>query len=339
MMELCTPLIEDGGCDTVFVMPNLQPPITTVYQAVSYHKALSRLAPKVRFLMSIFLHPSLNADVIAEAVRTKIIYGVKLYPAGVTTNSQDGVLDIEQYYPVFEAMQANDLVLNLHGEMTFSSPDITVLNAEAEFIPQLLKLHSAFPKLRIILEHVSTREGIDAVRRCGAKVKATITAHHLWMTTEDAEQDVFSFCKPVAKTQADRIALVRAAVDGSSKFFFGSDSAPHPVQLKEQVGGAAGCFTQGWCTALVIGALEHGTRQGWISKEEVTREAIEGFLSKYGREFYRISDANEPESRKPRIKLERRGETIPRSITSSDGKIEVVPFRRGQEIMSLSWLN
>lgn len=331
MMQLCAPLIRDGGCDTVFVMPNLQPPITQVSHAVAVHKELSRIAPGVRYLMSLFLHPSfLNTDIIAEAARTKIIYGVKLYPAGVTTNSQDGVMDIEQYYPVFEAMQANDLVLNLHGE----SPGVAVLKAEAGFLPQLSKLHAAFPKLRIILEHVSTREGIDAVRRCGDTVRATITAHHLWMTTENAEQDVFSFCKPVAKTLADRIALVRAAIDGSSKFFFGSDSAPHPIQSKKQADCAAGCFTQGWCTQLVIAAIEHAMSQGWITKEEVTREALEGFLSHYGRAFYKI-----PESRQPQIRLERRGETIPKSIISSDGKIEVIPFRRGEEIMSLSWLN
>ncbi|KAL9027780.1 MAG: hypothetical protein Q9196_003743 [Gyalolechia fulgens] len=334
MMELCTPLIKAGGCDAVFVMPNTQPPITHLSQAIPYHQALSRIAPDVQFLMSLYLHPTINADTIATAAASKIIYGVKLYPAGVTTNSQDGVLDIEQYYPVFEAMQTHDLVLNLHGE----TPGISALTAEAEFIPQLRKIHDTFPRLRIVLEHVTTREGIEAVRKCGPTVKATITAHHLWVTTVDAEEDVFSFCKPVAKTHEDRITLLRAAVDGSSKFFFGSDSAPHPAQLKKQSGGAAGCFTQGWCTALVIGALEHALRQGWISKDHVTREALEGFLSKYGRAFYKIADLNDQASSEPRIRLTRRGETIPKSIKSSDGQIEVVPFRSGQEIMSLSWI-
>ncbi|KAI4171426.1 MAG: hypothetical protein LQ343_004282 [Gyalolechia ehrenbergii] len=271
---------------------------------------------------------------IATAARSKSIYGVKLYPAGVTTNSQDGVLDIEQYYPVFEAMQAHDLVLNLHGE----TPGISALTAEAEFIPQLQKLHNTFPRLRIVLEHVSTREGIEAVRKCGPTVKATITAHHLWVTTNDAEQNVFSFCKPIAKAPEDRIALLRAAVDGSSKFFFGSDSAPHPIQSKKQSGGAAGCFTQGWCTALVVGALEHALRQGWISKAQVTQGALEGFLSKYGRAFYKIADPNDQASSKPQIRLTRRGEIIPKSVKSLDGQIEVIPFRSGHEIMSLSWI-
>lgn len=184
MMELCTPLVEEGGCDTVYVMPNLQPPIMTISDAVAYHEKLSRLAPNVKFLMSLFLHSGLDPDIIAKASQTGIIYGVKFYPAGVTTNSKDGVLDIEQFYPVFEAMEQHCLVLNLHGEMISSPPSVfaksdstgavTVLNAEPKFIPQLYKLHSTFPKLRIILEHVSTREGLEAVRNCGP------TVHHLF---------------------------------------------------------------------------------------------------------------------------------------------------------------
>ena len=117
----------------------------------------------------------------------------------VTTNSQDGVLDISQYYPVFEAMQTHDLVLNLHGEMTFTSSDITEANAEAKFVPQLHSLHQKFPRLRIVLEHVTSREGLEAVKACGSNVKGTITAHHLWITSEDVERSNFNFCKPIAK--------------------------------------------------------------------------------------------------------------------------------------------
>lgn len=159
----------------------------------------------------------------------------------------------------------------------------------------------------------------------------------------------------LSQTQDDQIALLKAVIDGSSNFFFGmeardivssqaeclsgSDSAPHPVQSKQQTGGAAGCFTQAWCTALVIGALEHGVHQGWVNKEEVTLEAVEGFLSSYGRTFYKISKSDQSESRKPRIRLTRQGETIPRSMESSDGGIEVIPFRSGHQIMTLSWVD
>ncbi|KAL8750266.1 MAG: hypothetical protein Q9199_007179 [Rusavskia elegans] len=333
MMHLVTPYIEKGGCDTALIMPNLQPPITQVSQAVAYHEALSQIAPKVKFLMTLYLHPTITPDVIAEAAESKIIYGVKLYPAGVTTNSQDGVLDIGQYYPIFEAMQAHDLVLNLHGE----TPDIEVLQAEAAFVPTLHRLHAAFPRLRIVLEHVSTAKGVEAVRQCGPTVAATITAHHLFITTENAEQDVYNFCKPIAKTLEDRIALLRAAVDGSGKFFFGSDSAPHPVQSKEQTNAAAGCFTQGWTSVLVIDALKQAIENGWISNHKITQETLEGFLSTYGKRFYKIDQLSDPSRRC--IRLKKSDETIPKSIVSSDGKIEVVPFRRGEQVMSLSWID
>ncbi|KAI9838873.1 MAG: hypothetical protein M1819_004080 [Sarea resinae] len=336
-MELITPLIRSGGCDTVYVMPNLQPPITRVADALAYHEKLTRLAPGVTFLMSLFLHPGLNAEVIAEAARTHLIRGVKLYPAGVTTNSQGGVLDIEQYYPVFSAMEEHGLILNLHGEMQSSPPAafakadglpaVTVLNAEPMFLPQLHKLHAAFPKLRIVLEHVA----------------GTITAHHLWMTVDDWCGDVFSFCKPVAKTAEDRVALVQAVVDGSGKFFFGSDSAPHPLQSKKggTGGTAAGCFTQPWCTALVLGALEEAISQGWIPEEKVTVEAISGFLSSSGRAFYGLAPyrmaVESSEGGRRKIRLQRKGERIGDVVRSPDGNIEVVPFGRGKEVFSLEW--
>ncbi|KAL1981043.1 hypothetical protein VTN96DRAFT_3152 [Rasamsonia emersonii] len=345
MMELCTPLVEKGGCDTVYVMPNLQPPIKTVSEALAYHDKLTRLAPNVKFLMSLYLHPGLTPEMIAEAARTGVIYGVKFYPAGVTTNSQDGILDIEQLYPVFEAMEKHDLVLNLHGEMISSppgayvkedgSPAVTVLNAEPMFLPQLHKLHAAFPKLRIVLEHVSTRQGLEAVRQCGPTVAGTITAHHLWMVIDDWCGDVFNFCKPVAKTPEDRVALIKAVVEGSGKFFFGSDSAPHPIQAKKGPGStAAGCFTQPYCASIVIGAIEEALAQGWIRDDEVTIDAIEGFLSKFGRAFYKLPAA----SSTSKIRLEKKGEKIPDVVRSEDGSVEVVPWGRGKEIRSVSWI-
>ncbi|KAL9015307.1 MAG: hypothetical protein Q9173_000105 [Seirophora scorigena] len=350
MMELVAPIITTGGCDTVFVMPNLEKPIVSVAQALAYHRELRQLAPNVRFLMSLYLHPDVTTDEIELAARSNIVFGVKLYPAGVTTNSQHGVRDIERYYPVFEAMQRVGLVLNLHGESMNCTPDAATvhdsMHAEFNFLPQLFNLHEDFPDLRIVLEHVSTKEGVDAVKQCGPNVRGTITAHHLWGTIEDAENDVFNFCKPIMKTHDDRLALIRAAVDGSSKFFFGSDSAPHPIQSKaEKEPAAAGCFTQPWSTSLVIGAFQRAMSLGWISKDSVSREAIEGFLSHHGRTFYKIAQ-QQPEQQEAAaaikhasIRLERKGERIPGSIKSLDGKIEVVPFRRGEEVMSLTWLD
>jgi dihydroorotase len=287
---MIVPTIKEGGVDTVYVMvcfpilifvlpseeirllsfaciqalfpianafkPNLQPPITTVAAALSYRDRLQSFAPDVTFLMTLYLNKSTTPTTIAEAAQAGIV-GLKAYPVGVTTNSEAGVLDFRSYYPVFEAMQAHDLVLNLHGEVPSTpSPDfliagsgdaVTVLNAETMFLPTLHKLHADFPGeqtvagteirlnnhadarrkgLRIVLEHCTTREALDAVRTCGPTVAGSITAHHLWMSVDDWCGDAFNFCKPVAKTPADRVALLRAVVEGGAgKFFFGKQIA------------------------------------------------------------------------------------------------------------------
>lgn len=293
--------------------------------------------------MTLYLNDSVTTATIAEAARAGIA-GVKVYPAGVTTNSAGGVVDLEKYYPVFEAMQTHDLVLNLHGEVpstpsskfvdaTNGSNVVTVLNAEPMFLPTLHKIHKAFPQLRIVLEHCTTRQALDAVRACGPTVAATITAHHLYMTVDDWCGDAFNFCKPVAKTPEDRVALVRAVVDHSGKFFFGSDSAPHPIEAKT-VGknSAAGCFTQPWATQLVVGAVEQAAEKGWV-QDKVASDALRGFLSDYGRNFYRIQETKGRE----RILLEDKGERIMERLQSKDGRVQVVPFRSGEETCSLTW--
>jgi len=256
MMELVLPTIKKGGCQSVYVMvstltpnftfrgslflkaypprqwlthhkPNLQPPITTVAAALSYRERLQALAPDVTFLMTLYLHPSITPAHIAEAAAAGIA-GVKAYPMGLTTHSEAGVVDYEAYYPIFEAMQEHDLVLNLHGEAPstpaaafMSSEAITVLNAEAAFLPTLHKIHAAFPRLRTVLEHCTTKEAVNAVRMCGPTVAASITAHHMWIIIDDAVSNTFNFCKPIAKNMADRVALIQAVMDRSGKFFFG----------------------------------------------------------------------------------------------------------------------
>jgi len=287
--------------------------------------------------MSLYLHPSITPATIASAAAAGIT-GVKSYPAGVTTNSSSGVLSYEPYYPVFAAMQEHDLILNLHGEVPSDSAnhkDITVLNAEAAFLPQLLELHKSFPKLRIILEHCTTAAAIKAVESCGPTVAATITAHHLYLTVDDWCADPFSFCKPVAKTPEDRRALLSAVVSGNPKFFFGSDSAPHPVAAKRTSGKAktaAGCFTQGWASQLVIGALEVAQEKRMLeSGVEVTEGLLRGFLGEFGRKFYKTSEA------RSKIVLERKGEKVEEMVKSRDGEVEVVPFRAGEETWSLRW--
>ncbi|KAI2790721.1 putative dihydroorotase [Penicillium oxalicum] len=330
MMELVTPTIRQGGVNTVFVMPNLVPPITTVDHALDYKKRLQAIEPNVNYLMSLYLHESITPETIVEA-KKRGITGVKSYPAGVTTNSSSGVVDYTSFYPVFAEMERQGLILNLHGEAP-SKGDVTVLSAEERFLPILAELHARFPKLRIILEHCTTAAAIEAVKQCGPTVAGTITAHHLSIIIDSWAGDPFCFCKPVAKTPADRDALLRAAASGNPKFFFGSDSAPHPSASKR--GGekiAAGVFTQPYTTQVVLDSFEQAVENGVLKDEDITPEIVEGFMSKFGRAFYAIG-----EEQQDFIKVEKKGEKIV-EILKSD-KTDVVPFRKTQETWTVTWL-
>ncbi|RFU34047.1 hypothetical protein B7463_g2310, partial [Scytalidium lignicola] len=340
MMETVVPTIEQGGVDTVYVMPNLVPPITTVAHALAYKEKLKKLTSNVNFLMTLYLHPTITPEVIEEAAKAGI--GIS-YPSGVTTNSSEGVLEYSQFYPVFAAMQKHGLILNLHGEVpstpaaeyttTGDSEPITILNAEERFLPTLKKIHADFPDLNIVLEHCTTKAALDTVRGLGPNVAATITAHHLWICLDEAVGSVHNFCKPVAKSPLDRVALVKAVVSGEQKFFFGSDSAPHPLSAK--VGGlktVAGCFTQSYATSLVVSAVQEAINKGWIKEEDVTQEKLEGFLSTYGRRFYKLPEAKEGK----RIVLEKKGEVIKERVVSRDGEVKVVNFKSGDEALSSS---
>ena len=279
--------------------------------------------------MSLYLHESVTPQVIIDAKRQGI-YGVKSYPAGVTTNSSSGVVDYSQFYPVFAEMERQGLVLNLHGECP-SAGDVTVMTAEERFLPILFHLYQRFPKLRIVLEHCTTAAAVDAVAKCGPTVAGTITAHHLSIIVDNWAGDPFCFCKPVAKTPADRDALLRAATSGNPKFFFGSDSAPHPATSKR--GGdkvAAGVFTQPYTTQIVIDAFEQAWRKGVLKEEDVTPEIVQGFMSKFGRAFYGL------EEEKEYILIEKKGEQISNILKTQS--LEVVPFRKGQETWSVSWV-
>ncbi|ETN45430.1 dihydroorotase, homodimeric type [Cyphellophora europaea CBS 101466] len=339
MMETVTPTIASGGVDTVYVMPNLIPPIDTVDKALTYKQKLQSLAPDVYFLMSLYLCNAITPDVIREAARAGI-RGVKSYPAGVTTNSASGVVDYESFYPVFAAMEEHGLILNLHGESP-PAPDITVLNAEETFLPTLTDLHRRFPKLQIILEHCTTAKAVEAVKACGANVAGTITAHHLSLIVDDWAGDPINFCKPVAKLPADRVALLRAAVSRSPKFFLGTDSAPHPLRSKKGGVGnecgkcAAGVFTQPYATQIVLEALDEAVAKGLLSKDDVGEEVLRGFLGEAGRKFYGV------EASKRKIKVTAGKETVVERLSLNEAGKEVdvvVPFRRGTSVYSLAWL-
>ncbi|PHH81603.1 hypothetical protein CDD82_353 [Ophiocordyceps australis] len=318
LMRLVVPQVARGGVDTAFVMPNLVPPLTSIDQVLAYQAELKAIAPDVHFLMSLFLHPCITPEVIAQASAAGIT-GVKMYPQGVTTNSDSGVSDLASFYPTFAAMEKHDMVLNLHGEVLESlAPADTTL--EEAFLPTLATLHERFPLLRIVLEHCTTAAAVEAVRACGPTVGATITAHHLYLTSDQA-RDPLAFCKPIPKRPTDRDALARVVVSGDAKFFFGSDSAPHLLQSKLSTAQGqgktpAGVFTQPYATQLVLLGLEEAQSRGVITDANVTQERLEGFLSRFGRRFYKL-----PEVPTRKILLEKR-EKIPTSVRSNNGEIE-----------------
>ncbi|KAL9624586.1 MAG: hypothetical protein Q9160_001251 [Pyrenula sp. 1 TL-2023] len=355
MMELVTPTIPDGGVDTVYVMPNLIPPLTELKPVQTYHSLLHALSPTTHFLMTLYLHPTLTPSTLTSAASSlpQIIHGVKAYPAGVTTNSSSSGLTsllstpfpstplstLSQPHPHPSSPNRRQtrnqslLTLNLHGESP--SPASTILSAEPDFLPTLHALHAQYPTLRIVLEHCTTAAALDAVRSCGENVTGTITAHHLWLTLGEVVGSSANYCKPVAKGEGDRRALCRAVVERGSRFFFGSDSAPHPLSSKLVTkSAAAGCFTQPWATQLVIGAMEEAVRKGWVTEDEVTEEALTEFLSARGRRFYGLEEHGE-KGRK--IKLEKKGERIPAMMEGREG-LKVEPFRAGEEVWSLEWV-
>lgn len=326
------------------------PPVTTVQAALDYRQRLRSIEPNVNYLMSLYLHPSITPDTIRQAKKAGIV-GVKSYPAGVTTNSSSGVVDYDSFYPVFKAMEEEDLVLNLHGEappsptITHATNQITVLNAEEAFLPTLKSLHERFPNLRIILEHCTTAAAVEAVKACGPNVAGTITAHHLFLIIDDWAGDPINFCKPVAKLPSDRVALLQAATSGDPKFFFGSDSAPHLLSAKKGLsdGGlgagkcAAGVFTQPNVVGFVLEAFENAVKTGVVAQDALSREKVEAFLGNSGRRFYNIEQAE------GRLKMQAQAVNV-RNVNVQNrgeaGSMEqtVVTFRSGKPTYKVDWI-
>lgn len=258
----------------VLVMPNTLPPVTTAETLKQYHRELTAVGTDLQFLMTFKIMPDMTPEQIKALKNAGSIAG-KLYPQGVTTHSEDGVTDIEALFPVFAAMAEQNLVLCLHGEV----PGVEDLRRESAFLPILRKIHQNFPKLRIVLEHVSSKDAVEAVQELGENVGATITVHHLLLTTDDVRNGYFHphhFCAPICKSEADRKALVQAAVSGNPKFFFGSDSAPHPKRDKEGEHPKPGIFT----TPVALPLLAE------IFEEQGKLDRLEAFTSQFGAEFY-----------------------------------------------------
>ena len=300
------------------IMPNLRPPVTTTEAALAYKARIQAAVPQgVDFepLMTLYLTDKLPADEIARAKDAGIV-AAKLYPAGATTNSDAGVTDLRNTYKTLEAMQRAGLLLLVHGEVT--SSDIDLFDREAVFIDtQLIPLRRDFPELKIVFEHITTREAAQYVQSADQFTAATITAHHLLYNRNALFTGGIRphyYCLPVLKRESHRLALVEAATRGSAKFFLGTDSAPHPAHLKEHASGCAGCYTSHAAMALYAEAFD----------SVGALDQLEAFASFNGADFYGL----------PRntgtITLARETWTPPESYAF--GEAQLKPLRSGEEL-------
>jgi dihydroorotase len=303
------------------IMPNLRPPVTTAAAALAYKARIqAAVPPGVQFepLMTLYLTDNLPADEIQRA-RDAGVVAVKLYPAGATTNSDAGVTDLRKTYKTLEAMQREGLLLLVHGEVT--SPEIDLFDREAVFIDtQLIPLRRDFPELKIVFEHITTREAVQYVQAADRFTAATVTAHHLLFN----RNAIFTggirphyYCLPVLKRETHRQALVQAATSGSGKFFLGTDSAPHPAHLKEHASGCAGCYTAHAAMELYAQAFDAAG----------ALDQLEGFASFHGADFYGLPRNT------GRISLRKESWTVPEGFAFGEAVLkplgggEALPWR------------
>jgi len=302
------------------IMPNLRPPVTTTAQALAYRERIAAAVPaglSFEPLMTLYLTDNTPAEEIAQAKAAGIV-ALKLYPAGATTNSDAGVTDIRKTYATLEAMQRAGLPLLVHGEVT--DPAIDVFDREAVFIDQVMQpLRRDFPELKVVFEHITTQEAAQYVASAGAHTAATITAHHLLYNRNAIFQGGLRphyYCLPVLKREVHRQALLAAATSGSERFFLGTDSAPHPAQLKEHAAACAGCYTALTAIELYAEAFELA---GALGK-------LEAFASLNGPAFYGLPVNTS------RITLQREPWTLPETLPFGDASLK--PLRGGEQ---LSW--
>ncbi|MER0203786.1 MAG: dihydroorotase [Nitrosomonas sp.] len=267
------------------VMPNLRPPVVTVEMALAYHARILAALPAAlqssfEPLMTLYLTDNTAPAEIVRAKKSGVIHGVKLYPAGATTNSDAGVTDIAKCYATLAAMEQNNLPLLVHGEVT--DADVDVFDREKVFIDRILApLTHRFPGLRIVFEHVTTRDAVQFVAAASGHIAATITAHHLLLNRNAIFQGGIRphhYCLPVLKREIHRQALLDAATSGNPKFFLGTDSAPHAQMNKENACGCAGIFTAHAAIELYAAAFEQA---GALNK-------LEAFASFHGADFYQL---------------------------------------------------
>ena len=301
------------------IMPNLRPPVTTVEQALAYRQRVLAAVPEgLAFepLMTLYLTDATLPSEMRRA-RDAGVVAIKLYPAGATTNSEAGVSDLRKIYPTLAAAERNGILLLVHGEVT--DPAVDVFDREAVFIERhLVPLRRDFPALKIVLEHITTRDGAAYVAGAGSHTAATITAHHLLYNRNALFVGGLRphyYCLPVLKREAHRLALLDAATSGSGRFFLGTDSAPHSSFLKEQACGCAGCYTA--LTALELYA-EAFDRAGVL-------EQLGDFASRHGAAFYGLPRNSGT------VTLRRSEWTVPETVAFGQDRLK--PLRGGETLI------
>ena len=308
-------------CGRAIVMPNLKAPVTTVDLALAYRQRIVDALPNhdsFNPLMTLYLTDHTSVDEIRKAVAEPGIAAVKFYPAGATTNSDSGVTDLDACGDVFRAMEEGKLPLLVHGEVTTDSIDI--FEREKEFIgDKLTGLLKQFPKLKIVFEHITTKDAAEFVLNGPDNLAATITAHHLLLNRNHMLAGGIRphyYCLPILKHRKHQEAIIQAATGGSPKFFLGTDSAPHSITSKETVCGCAGCFTA------------HGTIELYAEAFEAAGalDKLEAFAGFHGPDFYGLPRNEET------ITLTKDAWEIPQSYPF--GEDEVRPFRAGE---TMAW--
>ncbi|MFT6310054.1 MAG: dihydroorotase [Porticoccus sp.] len=303
------------------VMPNLSPPATTAAGAMSYRDRILAALPAGRSfepLMVLYLTDNTSAEDIRQAAENSHIHAAKLYPAGATTNSDSGVTDIAKIYPAIAAMEECGMKLLLHGEVTDTHIDI--FDRERVFIETILAdIVDRYPKLKIVFEHITTKDAVDFVINAPANIGATITPQHLLYNRNDmlaGGMRPHFFCLPILKRNIHQQSLVTAATSGNPKFFLGTDSAPHTKNTKEAACGCAGCYTSN--TAIELYAQ--------IFDEADALDKLEAFASFNGPDFYNLPRNT------AKVKLSRQSQVVPASLDFAGE--ELVPLLGGQTI---SW--
>ena len=304
----------------VIVMPNLTPPVTTVASAAAYRErilaAMADLPRRFEPLMTLYLTDQTEAAEIKAAAASEFIHAVKLYPAGATTNSDAGVAELDGLYPVLAAMEESDLPLLIHGEVT--DTDIDIFDREKIFIERhLAPIVERFPGLRVVLEHITTRDAVQYVREARDNVAATITAHHLMFNRNDMLVGGIRphyYCLPILKRNVHQHALMEAAASGDPRFFLGTDSAPHARDRKETDCGCAGVYTGHAALEFYADVFD---RLGALDR-------LEAFAAHFGAEFYRLLRNTDT------VTLRKEAWPVPAALPL--GEDELIPLAAGETI-------